>query len=87
MREIQRNYNKILERARRERRPIFLGPHGSPKAVIMDIKDFEKLEKREQRAKRRSKWQEIERVLNHVANQGRQSISLSDFILHDRQSH
>lgn len=87
MREIQRNYKRILEKAKRSKQPVFLGAHGNPRAVLMDIEVFHLLEKKMKDKAKKMKWRQIERLLDEVSASGRQDVSLSDFIRYDRQSH
>lgn len=87
MREIQRNYKKLLEEARKKRAPVFLGAHKTPQAVLIDIDEYRKLKEKSIRAARTRNWKEIEAVLDRIAAQGRQGISLAKFVQHDRQTH
>ncbi|MEK7542661.1 MAG: type II toxin-antitoxin system prevent-host-death family antitoxin [Patescibacteria group bacterium] len=87
MREIQRNYKSVLEKAKTQKGPVFLGAHGKVQAVLMDIESFEKLEKKADIAKRKKEWEKVEAALNRIAKEGRQDISLSEYVRYDRQAH
>ena len=87
MREMQRNYKKIIEWAKRARQPLFLGAHGKPQAVVMDIATFRIFHERSQELPARCRWQEIERALDKIAASGRQHINLSAFVHADRSAH
>jgi prevent-host-death family protein len=87
MREIQRNYKKILQEAKKKGTPVFLGAHGKAQAVLMDIEEFERLESKGKREKEKKKWEELKRELDYLAQQGRQDVDLVEFLRKDRQSH
>lgn len=87
MREIQRNYRKIIDWVRSVRKPVFLGSHGKAQAVLLDIGEFQKLQEKAAAEKRKMKWQEMERALDRLSRKGRQDVSLSEFIIRDRHAH
>ena len=87
MREMQRNYSKIIKRAQMSRNPVFLGSRGKIKAVLLGIVGFEQLISKAQKNRKRTKWQSTKRTLDRIIAHGRQDVMLSDFINHDRQSH
>lgn len=87
MREIQRNYKEIFEKAKREKKPLFLGAHGKPEAVVLDIDVFRNLQKKIGREVKKRHWGDIYRALERLSGLGRQNISLSDFIHNDRKAH
>ena len=87
MREIQRNYKKILKEARKSARPVFLGAYGKPEAVLMDIKDFEKLQGDRIRTNTKKKWEDLRKELDYLTRQGEQNVDLVEFLRQDRQSH
>lgn len=87
MREIQRNYKRILQKARGQKSPVFLGKYGKVQAVLMDIEEFERLERKSDIARKEKEWKRIEAVLNRIAKEGRQDVSLSEYVRYDRQTH
>ena len=85
VREVQRNYRKLVNKAKRDKKPIFLGAHFKPEAVIMDYNFYKILE---QRPRNRNKtWQEIKKSLYWIAKGGKQKTSLSKFVYEDRKRH
>lgn len=87
MREIQRNYRKIIDWVKSARKPVFLDSHGKTEAVLMDIEEFRKLQEKSEKRKRMIEWEEMERVLDDLSTKGRQGISLSKFVIRDRHAH
>jgi prevent-host-death family protein len=87
MREIQRNYKSILEKAKTRKGPVFLGAHGKTEAVLMDIAEFRKLQESVDVRKKKRKWEELKRTLDRLASKGSQNISLSEFVIRDRHAH
>jgi len=87
MREIQRNYKRVLEKAKTQKGPVFLGAHGKVQAVLLDIMEFRKLQESVDVRKKKRKWEEMERTLDRLAAKGRQGISLSEFVIRDRHAH
>lgn len=86
MREIQRSYRKIFERARKTKKPLFLGVRGKAEAVVLDIDVFRNFQKKLDTGLKMRKWQDIYRSLERLSGLGRQSASLSDFIHNDRKT-
>jgi PHD/YefM family antitoxin component YafN of YafNO toxin-antitoxin module len=87
MREMQRNYSKLIRQARSTRRPVFLGARGKTQAVLMEIGGYERLAAQTQVGKRERSWAETSRILDSIAKSGRQNVSLSDFVVRDRKRH
>lgn len=87
MREIQRNYKRVLEKAKAQKGPVFLGAHGKSQAVLMSIEDFERLERKSDIAQKEKEWKRIEAILNRIAKEGRQDVNLSEYVRYDRQTH
>ena len=87
MREMQRNYKKVIESAKRARQPLFLGAHGKPQAVVMDIATFRIFHERFQQLPARRRWQGIERALDKISASGRKNVNLSAFVHADRSAH
>lgn len=87
MREVQRNYKKIFEKARRSRTPIFLGVRGKPHVVVIGVKEFESMQGHAQNEQHETKWQEIFRELEYLKDQGAQDVNLAEFIIRDRNHH
>ena len=86
MREIQRNYAELIQRARHQGRPLILGSHGKARAVLMDIGSFQRLT-RQSSTQQTVQWKTVSDLLKRITKRGKQNISLSDFIRHDRGSH
>lgn len=87
MREIQRNYKRILREAESKKGPVFLGSHGKPQAVLMDIEAFERLQNRKKQKNNLKEWRELRREFDELAHQGEQNVNLAQLIRRDRQSH
>ena len=87
MREIQRNYKRILQKAREQKSPVFLGAYGKPQAVLLDIDQFQKLQEKTEKKQRKVRWAEMKKILDHLAAKGRQDVSLSEFVIRDRHAH
>lgn len=87
MREIQRNYRKIIDWVKSARKPVFLDSRGKTEAVLMDIEEFRKLQEKSEKRKRMIEWEEMEKVLDDLSIKGRQGISLSEFVIRDRHAH
>lgn len=87
MREMQRNYKRLLQKAREQKFPVFLGAYGKAQAVLMDIEEFRKLKESLELRKKKRKWEETERMLDRLSAKGSQDISLSEFIIRDRHAH
>ncbi len=87
MREMQRNYKRIIEKATKGKRPIVLGSHGNPQVVLIGVEEFRKLQERAVQQKQKFQWKRMKGVLDRISKQGLQGVSLSEFIRHDRQSH
>lgn len=58
-RDIQRNYRKIFDRAKRLKKPIVVLTNNTPDVVIMDVKELEKLYSKAQQAELRQALQAI----------------------------
>ena len=87
MREIQRNYKRVLEKAKTRKGPVFLGAHGKAQAVLMDIESFERLEKEKTYKNNIRGWEDLKREFDYLAKQGKQNVNLARFIREDRQTH
>lgn len=86
MREVQRHYGALINKARVGRRPLFLGSHGKPQGVLMDIETWRRLSQRADTAQH-LQWNVIASVLDRIAGEGKQDVTLSDFVRHDRTAH
>jgi len=87
MREMQRNYSRIIRTARTSRRPVFLGSRGVPHAVLLDIGKFERLVSQARKKRQRMQWRSMERTLDRIAVRGKQGTNLSRFVRYDRKAH
>ena len=58
-RDIQRNYRKIFDRAKRSKKPIVVMTNNTPDVVIMDVKELEDLYTKAQQAELRQALQAI----------------------------
>lgn len=85
MREVQRNYKKIFDSVKKTKKPIFLGPRLKPSIVVLDIDSF-KFFKNMVKIKKNINWKQFYGDINKVAGKGRKNISLSDFIINDREN-
>lgn len=87
MREIQRNYKRILQKAKEQKSPVFLGAYGKSQAVLMDIEAFEKLQNGKKRKSSMEEWKGLKREFDDLARQGRQGVNLSQLVRKDRRTH
>lgn len=87
MREMQRNYSKVIKQARTSRRPVFLSSRGKPEAVLLDVVSYESLRNAQQRQRKGRDWAEIKKALDQIRSHGKKNVTLSDFIHEDRQRH
>ena len=58
-RDIQRNYRKIFDQAKRSKKPIVVMTNNTPDVVIMDVKELENLYTKAQQAELRQALQAI----------------------------
>ena len=84
IREIQRNYRKLIDRVKETGRPLYLGARLKAEAVLLDVGVFEDLKNK---ARKKESWQEVKKRLDWIAGLGRQNVNLSQFIHEDRQRH
>lgn len=84
LRQMQRNYRKLIDEVKRTKRPLYLGARLQPEAVLLDVGTFERMQA--QKAKKMG-WSETKRRLDWIANGGRQNVDLSKFIHEDRKRH
>ena len=85
MRELQRNYRKVIDQAKNTKQPVYLGIRLKPEVVILDVNVFEFLKKKAEG--KIMKWEDVKKRLDWIASQGRQDVNLAKFIHDDRQSH
>ena len=84
-RELQRNYRQLINRVKTTKRPIYLGTHLKPEAVLVDLDEFNKLHQPQFRTQT---WEEIKRDLDAIRAHSKPSKkSLAEFIHEDRQRH
>lgn len=87
MREIQRNYRKIIDWVKSARKPVFLDSRGKTEAVLMDIESFERLEGEKRHKTSLREWKDLKREFDYLAKQGKQNVNLAQFVREDRQTH
>lgn len=85
LREIQRNYRKLINEAKRIKTPIFLGARAKPEAVLLDIETFEELDKKANGKK--LSWAEMKKRLDWISAGGKQGVNLAEFVHADRKRH
>ncbi|MDP3741663.1 MAG: type II toxin-antitoxin system Phd/YefM family antitoxin [bacterium] len=86
IREMQRNYRKLINQTKRTKQPIFLGKHYRPEAVLLDVVAYEEL-RGWRSAKPRRSWAQVKKSLERIRKSGKQNVNLAEFIRKDRQSH
>ena len=86
-REIQRNYRKLVNQAKRTKQPVFLGKYNKPEAVLLGMESFEELRGYWRPRKSRRSWEEVKKSLEWIAKGGKKNTNLAKFIHDDRQSH
>lgn len=85
LREIQRNYRKLINEAKRMKTPLFLGARAKPEAVLLDIDAFEDLDKKAKGKK--LSWTDMKKRLDWISAGGKQGVNLAEFIHADRNRH
>ena len=83
VRELQRNYRTIINRAKRTKKPVFLGRYHKPEVAILDMGVYETVYKH----KPKRSWAEIKKTLDWIKAGGKQNVNLAEFVRKDRQSH
>lgn len=84
LREIQRNYRKLIDQVRKTKKPLYLGARLKPEAVLVDVDMFERLQ---QRAGQKRSWQEIKHTLEWIRKGGKKGVNLAKFVHEDRKRH
>ena len=84
MREIQRNYRKLVDTIKRTKQPLYLGARSKAEAVLVEVSVFEDLQKRKNQ---KNNWGDIKRILDWIKEGGRQDVNLSTFVHEDRKRH
>lgn len=84
LRELQRNYRKLIDRVNRTKKPLYLGAHSRSEAVLLDVESFERLQRQH---KEQESWDEVKKKLRRIQKSGIQGINLAEFIHADRHSH
>ncbi len=85
MREMQRNYRELFDRARKTKQAVYLGARLKPEVVLLDVGVFEDMQKKIQGKK--ITWPEMKARLDWIRKGGRQDVNLAQFIHDDRQRH
>lgn len=85
MRQIQRHYRKLVDEAKKTKKPLYLGRRQLPEAVLLDIDVFENLQKRNKAPFQN--WQQLKKTLGWIKRGGRQDLNLASFINADRKTH
>lgn len=85
IREIQRNYRKLVDQVKETGQAVYLGARLKAEAVLLDVEGFEEL--KQKAAGKKPDWKHIKRKLDWIADSGKEDVSLSKFIHEDRQRH
>lgn len=85
IRELQRNYRKLIDTVRHTKSPLFLGAHQKAEAVLVDVDVFEHLQQRA--ATKDQSWASIKKQLHRIRMNGKKTTNLAQFIHEDRQHH
>lgn len=85
LREIQRNYRKLINQVKRTKIPIYLGARFKAEVVLVDVERFQELER--QATRKEKTWAELKKTLDWVKQQGRTDVNLAEFIHEDRKRH
>lgn len=84
MREMQRNYRKLINRVKQTRQPLYLGARLQKEAVLVDLNSFTRLVKQADRSGER--WKEVKKTLDRISRKAKNTDLVK--ILHaDRRSH
>lgn len=94
MREVQRNYRVLFDWVRKTKKPLVLTSGSEPYVVVLNINSYEELIKqktdavqKEESEEWKKKWQRIRETISQLRAKGNQTISLSDFVVNDRERH
>lgn len=84
-REIQRRYRQLVDRVKRTKMPLYLGTRARSEAVLLDVETFERMAR--QSNQRTRTWEETEKVLKEIREDGLKKVNLARFIREDRRAH
>lgn len=84
MREIQRRYRQLINKAKRTKAPLYLGTRARSEAVLIDVDSFQDLQRR---AERKKDISEILKTMEWIRRGGRARVNLARFIRRDRRAH
>ena len=84
IRQIQRNYRQLINRAQKTGQPVFLGARLKKEAVLMDADSYEKM--KYQAGRSGQNWGEVKETLTWI-RRGEKNQNLSEFIYADREQH
>ena len=85
LRQLQRNYRKLINQTKRTKKPIYLGAYSKAEAVLLDVDSFEDLQANNGRKEK--SWKELKKTLDWIKSQGRTNVNLAKFIHEDRKRH
>jgi prevent-host-death family protein len=83
VREIQRNYRKLIDLVKETGEPLYLTNHSETEAVLLDVGSYTKLQKQ---VSRREDWSSVKKTLERIRRHGKQNVNLANFIHNDRQT-
>jgi prevent-host-death family protein len=84
VREMQRNYRKLIDQVKETGRPMYLATHSQTEAVLLDINSYEKLQ---EQASRREDWSSVKKTLDRISKGGKgKNVNLGNFIHTDRET-
>ena len=84
VREMQRNYRKLINQVKETGRPMYLATHSQTEAVLLDINSYEKLQ---EQANRREDWASVKKTLDRISKNGKgKNVNLGNFIHNDRET-
>jgi len=84
IREMQRNYRRLINRVKQAKQPLYLGARSKKEAVLLDVDSFERLKIQADWGGER--WGEVKETLNWIRKGQKRSTNLADFIYADRKT-
>lgn len=85
VREIQRNYRRLINQVKKTKSPLYLGARSRAEAVLLDADVFEDLDKKANGQK--ITWEEMEKNLAWIRKGGKKGVDLARFVYADRRRH
>lgn len=85
VREIQRNYRKVIDQVKETGQPVYLTSHSQTEAVLLDTNSYEQL--RNKAYRQGEDWATVKKTLKWIRSGKGKEINLGEFIHADRKNH